>query len=614
MGAIDEVKQHIDIVNIISAYVPLQKSGRNYKALCPFHQEKTPSFYVFPERQSWHCFGACASGGDVFSFIIKRERMDFGEALRFLAQKAGVSLAPSPRNEAEEKEREELYAINEAAAEYYHQLLLRSSMAEAARSHLYGRGVQEQTIKDFQLGYSLDSWHALQEELARLGIAGKKLIEAGLLVEKEQGGSYDRFRHRLMFPIRNERGRVVGFGARAVDDSLPKYLNSPQTRIFDKSGALYGIERAKEAIRRQNQVVIVEGYIDVIMAHQYGFANVVSSLGTALTEKQVGILKKFTRNLTLALDKDAAGEIATLRGGELAARSLDPKIVPAPTTYLVSYESILDAKIEVISLPAGKDPDQVIREDAPTWQQLVAKALPVIDYTFQMVTGGLDLSQVKDRSKAMEQLLPVIREIKEPVWRSHYLQKLSRLTRVEERILNATLQTLSRQVRGQPAPETSVSALISSLSPRDPLEGCCLALLVSFPELREGGEKLSQDYFERSENRELFLAWYNNPEDLSSQINPVLQEHLESIRAYASLSLEEEKRRRAFAECARRLEERWLMQCKAREEFLLAEAEAQGDKAQVEKLLEESIKLNVQLKEVFERGLPTKSYQGGEEG
>lgn len=599
----DEVKQRLDIVDVVSEYVPLQKAGRAYKALCPFHVEKTPSFFVFPERQSWRCFGACATGGDVFSFLMKREGISFGESLRLLAGKAGVALVSRQRDESEEKEIERLYQINEAAARYYHRMLLDSPSAEVAREHLRKRGIAEKTVVDFQIGFSLDSWQALREELTRQGFAEAELVAAGLLIEREQGGSYDRFRNRLMFPVREEKGRIVGFGARALDDSLPKYLNSPQTKIFDKSGVLYGIDRAKEAIRRHNLAVIVEGYIDVLIAHQYNFTHVVASLGTSLTEKQVALLKRLTKNLSLALDADDAGAVATLRGIEIATRSLDQKTVPVPTWRgRINYENILDAEIKVILLPPGKDPDEVIREDFEGWQRLVREALPVIDYTFEAVTSRLDLTQWRDRSSAVEQLLPVVREIRDPVRRAYYLQKLSRLARVDESELVAALKALGfssdRRKEQRKSPEAPP---LPSLSARDPLEEYCLALLFRYPELKSYGAGLLPEYFERSENRELFLVWRDTPQGvpLSQVIAEALQEHLERLEAMSLPPMEEEVWREAFRDCARRLRERWLRHSKLEEEIRVSEALSRGDEAEVERLQEQGLELNIQLREVI---------------
>jgi DNA primase len=306
MSVIDEVKQRLDIVEVIGAYVPLAKAGRNFRAKCPFHSEKNPSFYVYPERQSWHCFGACSTGGDVFSFVMKKENIDFGETLRLLAARVGVTVPDRREPEAGKDEREKLYQANAAAAQYFHNLLLNSPAAKKARSYLENRGIQVETTRNFQLGYSQNSWEGLKKYLKEQGYTEPELATAGLTIEGESGGTHDRFRNKLMFPIFDSQGRVTGFGARVLDDSLPKYINSPQTPVFDKSGTLYGINLATTAIRHGDTAIIVEGYLDVITAHQNGFSNCVASMGTAITEKQVSTLKKLTRNLVLALDADSA--------------------------------------------------------------------------------------------------------------------------------------------------------------------------------------------------------------------------------------------------------------------------------------------------------------------
>jgi len=322
MSVITEVKQRLDIVEIVSEYVTLQKAGRNFKGLCPFHSEKHPSFFVFPEQQSWHCFGACGTGGDIFSFIMKKEGIDFGQALRLLAQRGGIILSPrEASSKVEDEKKEKLFQINEAATEYYHHLLSSTKAGEAARDYLAKRKVTTETIEEFRLGFSPDAWETLKNYLLGKGYTEKELVEAGLIIEKEEGGSYDRFRNRLMFPICDIQGRVTGFGARVLDDSLPKYINSPQTSIFDKSSILYGIDKAKSAIKKKNLVIIMEGYMDVLTAHQHNWQNVVGSMGTSLTEKQVEGVKRLTNNINLALDADLAGEEATLRGKAILAYS-----------------------------------------------------------------------------------------------------------------------------------------------------------------------------------------------------------------------------------------------------------------------------------------------------
>ncbi|HEX9074221.1 MAG TPA: DNA primase, partial [Anaerolineae bacterium] len=298
MSTVDDVKQKIDIVDVIGQYVTLKRAGRNFKALCPFHNEKTPSFIVFPDQGTWHCFGSCGMGGDVFTFLMKKENIDFGEALRRLAQRAGVEL--SRERPGEDVERKRLREVLAAAAAHYHYLLKQHPAAQVAREYIARRFITPETMGLFEIGYSLNEWEAMKSFLVGKGYSVHDLEAVGLVIQREGGGTYDRFRGRLMFPIRDRNGQVIGFGARTLSGDEPKYLNSPQTPLFDKSGTLYGLDLAKDAIRAQNLAVIVEGYMDVIGAHQGGFKNVVASLGTALTEKQLGLLKRLTKRYALA--------------------------------------------------------------------------------------------------------------------------------------------------------------------------------------------------------------------------------------------------------------------------------------------------------------------------
>ena len=610
MSVIDDIKQRLDIEEIVSQYVGLQKAGRNFKALCPFHSEKHASFFVFPERQSWHCFGACGTGGDIFSFVMKKEGMDFGQTLRLLAEKAGVSLADSssPQKEAEERQKERLFQINEVAAEYYHHMLLSSSAGEMARSYIARRGLSSQTIDNFQLGFSSDSFEDLKEYLLAEGYEEAELVGAGLLVERESGGSYDRFRNRLMFPVRDTRGRVTGFGARALDEALPKYLNSPQTLIFDKSSSLYGIDRARAAIRKNEQAVIVEGYIDVLLVHQYGWENVIASMGTALAEGQLIILKKLTKKLVLALDADAAGEEATLRSEEVLNQALDKKVVPVPTRFgSVKLESVLDADIKVMVLPAGKDPDEVVREDASLWQQLIVDAKPMVDFILDTVIAKVDLDNAKDKSMAVDKLLPLLYRMKDLIQQGHYVQKLARILKIDVRALEDTLgrfrlaerkQRVGKNIRGY----TPVATASRSSSP---LEEYCMALLLQYSGLRTEGMKLPLDYFEHPGNRQLFLEWQQSA-DLSSLRNNLdvsLHDSLNNLlnRVFPpALQASEEIQRQTLGDCILRLKEQWLRNLEVKkEEVLAAEAESGEIETQLAKLEEQGIMVSEQLKEIF---------------
>jgi DNA primase len=576
MSAIDEIKQRIDIVEVVSQYAKLTKAGRTFRALCPFHSEKNPSFFVYPEQQSWHCFGACNTGGDVFSFVMKKEGIDFGEALRQLAQRAGVTLPSRAERGGESKERQRLFQINEAAAQYF-QSQLDATAGKKAKAYLLKRGLSDKTIADFQLGYSPEKWEALKQHLIDSGYAEAELLTAGLIVEGEGGKTHDRFRNKLMFPIADARGRITGFGARVLDDSLPKYINSPQTPLFDKSSTLYGINLAKDAIRQQGLAVIVEGYMDVITAHQNGFNNVVASMGTSVTEKQVSILKRLSQNMALALDADAAGEGATLRA--------------------VGYENTLDAEVKVIIMSKGKDPDDVIKEDAQAWQRLLEEALPIVDYTFNMTAAGLDLTKASGKAQAGDKLLPIVAEIKNPIRQAHYLQKLAQLLNVSQRSIEAALARIKpKPGRIKPIKEAPPShhPLLSS-----PVEEYCLALLLQHPELKGSAQGLLAEYFENSENREIFIAWQQSDkiELVKERLGPEIHEHLESLLGRELLG---DKIEQKYAECALRLREKFLRSLTMKIQSVLAlEAESGGGAAELAKLKEQGIEANTQLAEVL---------------
>lgn len=594
MSVVDEIKERLDIVDVVSGYVPLRKAGRNYKGLCPFHTEKTPSFIVFPEGQNWHCFGACGSGGDVFTFIMKIENMEFAEALRFLARRAGVELRPRTEAQvAEDKQKERLREINEAAARYFHNLLLNSSEGQIARSYLTKREINQETINRFQLGYALDDWQALSDHLRGRGYKRDDILAAGLIVEREdKSGHYDRFRGRLMIPIRDIRGYAIGFGARALDDSQPKYLNSPQTPLFDKGSVLYGLDLAKEAIRDEGLAVIAEGYMDVLTAHQNGFKNVVASMGTALTEAQLRLLKRLTKSFVLALDADVAGSEATLRGLEVAKEALDRRLVPVPTWRgLIRYEHRLDADIRIAVLPQGKDPDEIIRENAEEWAKLVREALPVVDYYFSMVTTGLDLDSPKDKSAAVRQLLPVIQESGDKVEQTHYLQKLARLVRIDERVLLREMgRRASRVSEGEKGPPSPLPSSASKL------EEYCLILLLREPDLlwplddlmaSIASDPLRDEDFSRVEDREIFASlrrWANGEHEFDldafrSALDTNLHERFDLL---AQLLAEttfppEDELEDDVAKCVLRLRERRLRNQSEKLRFLQEDAKERGD-------------------------------------
>jgi len=599
MSVIDEVKQRTDIVEVVSRYVSLKKAGRNLVGLCPFHSEKHPSFFIYPEQQSWHCFG-CNTGGDVFSFVIKKENIDFGEALRLLAERAGVTIPSKFEREEGKGEKERLYQVNEAAAQYFHNLLLTSPAGEKARSYVANRGFSAKTIADFQLGFSLNSWESLKQHLLERGYTEDELSTAGLAVEAEDGKTHDRFRNKLMFPILDIRGRVIGFGARVLDDSLPKYVNSPQTPPFDKSSSLYGINLAAAVIRQQEVAVIVEGYMDAITAHQNGFNNVVASMGTSVTDKQFNTLRKLrAKTIIFALDADVAGTEALLRAEETTRKELSKDSIPVfYRNMIVAFANVPDIEIKVFILPEGKDPDDVIKEDAKIWQQLTEDALPIIDYTFNMVTAKLDLTTARDKSLAADKLLPIIAEIKDNIRRDHYLQKLTKLIGTSYNSVEATLKGyLTKRKAREPKQEAVAHVRRSLVS--NPLEEYCMALLLQHPELKGSHEDFSPEYFENSENREIFIAWQqvNNLQSLKEKLDTAIHEYLDTL-INRDLPPTEVKQR--YANCILRLREKFLRSLEAkRAEALALEAESGGTSAELAKLEEEGIEPSVQLREIF---------------
>lgn len=498
MSAIDEIKQKIDIVDFINQYVPLKKAGRIFKAPCPFHNEKTPSFIVNPDRGTWHCFGACSTGGDVFSFLMKKENLDFGEALRRLAQRAGVELVREGPGEDDNRKR--LRELLAAAAAHYHYLLKNHPAAQHAREYIAKRFLTPETIATFQLGYALNEWDALKSFLIGKGYSIHDIEAAGLAIQGERGSHYDRFRGRLMFPIRNRNGEVIGFGARTLTGDEPKYLNSPQTTLFDKSATLYGLDLAKDAIRAQNLAVIVEGYMDAIGAHQGGFKNVVASLGTALTQKQLELLKRLTKRYALALDPDAAGEEATKRGLAVAREALDRKTVPVPMgAGMIAFEDRLEAELLVISLPEGKDPDELIHDDPAQWQSLTAHPEPLVDFYFRVLTNDLDLKLPRDKSRAVKRLAPIIREVGDTVQRAHYIQKLARLVQVSDQtIANEIGHTKRVALKAEPV--ESPAPTISKL------EEYLLTLVLHTPEHLTHIAFLDEEDFDDASTRALYTA------------------------------------------------------------------------------------------------------------
>lgn len=502
MSSIDEVRARVDIVDLVSETVQLRKAGRNYTGFCPFHpNSRTPAFVVFPESGTWRCFGACNEGGDAFRFLMKKEGWDFGTALRQLAERVGVKLEPlTPQREARNEEFERLQALLEDAVTFYHHHLTSAPGGKAALAYLHKRGLTQDTIQKFGLGYAPDGWDNFLRYSAERKVTPQDLLDAGLVSERESGGYYDRFRNRIMFPIRNALGKMAGFGARILNpEDVPKFLNSPQTVLFDKGRLLYGMDQARRAIRSADQAVIVEGYLDVIALHQAGFENTISPMGTALSEDQLRQLKRFTRRIVLALDPDTAGQRATLRGLEVTRQAMDQETeISFDSRGLIRNEGRMQADIRVTMLPDQRDPDEIALADPEAWGKIVAEARPVVVHVMETLAEGQDLTDAKVKNEIAAQVLPLINDVASPIERDSYRQRLARLLRVDERVLVSGAPAARRRApraraRTNSAPVSQSAADILPVNPVQAMEGLCLRLLVRDPERLHGLNRLLQE-------------------------------------------------------------------------------------------------------------------------
>jgi DNA primase len=519
MSSVDEIKARLDIVDIVSETVNLRHSGKNYTGFCPFHTNtKTPAFAVFPDSQSWRCFGQCNEGGDIFNFVMKREGWDFPETLRFLAERAGVTLEEfTPEQQEQVEENEHLREILSMAVTFFQHQLRNTAPGKAALDYLYNRKLTDKTIDAFALGYAPDSWDALTNYMFSRQISQEDLLNAGLVSEREGGGVYDRFRHRLVIPIRDHQGHMAGFGGRVLrPDDVPKYLNSPKTAVFDKGRLLYGLDMAHQEIRSKDQVVIVEGYLDVIGPYQAGFKNCVSPMGTALTEDQFRLIKRYSRRIILALDPDVAGQQATLRGLETARQALEREgDVVFDARGLMQVEGRLRADIRVTALPDGLDPDEIALDNPERWIQLVANAKPIVIHVMETLAAREDFDDPKAKEEIASQVLPLIEDVRGSVEREAYRQRLARLLKVDERALVRRSAGRTSRYRGRvaPQPDTHAQTAPTPVASHRQLEALCIKALLSDPNLLLFIDRSFRGYelacvhaedFSHADHRELF--------------------------------------------------------------------------------------------------------------
>lgn len=478
MSEVEEIKSRLDIVDLISEHVNLIQSGRNFKANCPFHSERTPSFIVDPSRQLWRCFGSCSTGGDVFSFLMKVEGIEFPEALRILGERTGIKITGNSSSIL----KDDYYQINEIAKNFY-KSNLNSDEGKIAVDYLQSRGIDLKKIESFDLGYSFKDRDSLKNHLSFHHVDFEKAIESGLLNKFDNGNVKDFFVGRLMFPISDRNGRVVGFGARSLDDSMPKYINTPSSPVFDKRNILYGLHLAKDSIRKNNEVVVVEGYMDVIAAHEYSFKNVVASMGTALTVEQVRQIRNLASSYILALDQDTAGQEATLRSLQ-SSWGIFESLNTSKNDFFSDYSKIL----KVLSIPNGKDPDEFIRSESQDWGKIVSDSLPLMDYLIPSLISRFDVNVPGNSQKILELIFPILNNM-DQIDRGKYLVELASQFKSSFENVEAMLKVISQSNQRKDY-ENQRSA------PKSSRMMYLLALIFSSEPLKEKSKELNFEIFD----------------------------------------------------------------------------------------------------------------------
>ncbi len=561
---IDEIKERVNITDVVSEYVSLKKVGANHKGLCPFHSEKTPSFTVNEGKQIFYCFG-CGAGGNVITFLMKASGMTFPDTVTELAKRAGVTIPEASGRFAPQKNdrQEVLYKINESAASFYHSLL---SESEKAKSYLKKRGLKEETINDYKVGYGGEGWDSLYAFLSKKGLSLTLADELGLIIPKKSGGYYDRFRGRVIFPISDIHGRTIGFGGRSIDGSEPKYLNSPESILFKKSDSLYGITVARRWIKESDDALIVEGYMDLLSLHEAGIKNSVATLGTALTAGHLRLIKRLSRNIVTVFDADQAGVKATLR-------SIDLFITEGMNAT-------------VLTMPEGHDPDTFVREKGVEgFKKAIKSAMPIMEFFINEALKGKNATEIKEKLKVIEEVFPFIERLPSRIEQEHYIKIVSERTGVQE-------ESLAREMRkrGSGSPKKFEVKLSDKgiLSGTQTAEKKIIQLLLRYPELRERiaesgtlgnfqnetlrffGETLLKmpagsdplDYFQSEEDRRLYSRLIVEMHEVVEH-GRELDDCIRSLKAYR-LKKEKEKLRKEMEEAVKKGDEGLLMELRER--------------------------------------------------
>ena len=589
-SVVDEIKSKLDIIDVLSEYIQLKQAGANFRAICPFHREKTPSFFISPERQIWHCFG-CGKGGDIFGFIQEIEGVEFPEALRILAQRAGVKIAKY--NQAEVSQKTKLQDICSISAKFYHKILLESSSAEKARQYLKERELDQKTIAEFQLGFAPEKGNLLLEFLSKRGYKPAEIEAAGMIIKStRQSSYYDRFRNRIMFPIFNLFGQVVGFTGRVMpgeeqNKETAKYINTPETQIYSKSRVLYGLDKAKLEAKLQNSVILVEGNMDVIACHQFGTKNVVCTSGTALTSEQIKLLKRYTPNIILAFDVDLAGQNATQRGIDLLLQE--------------------DLNVKILNLLSGKDPDECIRKTPEIWQKAIKEPLPIMEYYFSSaiarVSPNSQTLNIENKKQVSQILLPFIAKLGSPVEQGLWVKKLSNDLDISETSLHDALKKIKLPQKNK---EENNSEVKEKPSSEEQVGDMLLGLILKYPEKGEIASKLIFDMFVRPRAQALAKiikeCYIKNNKIEVDQIKEALKDKDSEYIDFLFFLVEKEfagqkdkEIEKEFNNLFRILKKRHLERRREKVMLELKEAEKNKDKEMVEKIIREITELSHEI-------------------
>ena len=614
MTLIDEVKSRTDIVDVVANYVDLDTSSRNPKARCPFHTERTPSFYVFPETGTWRCFGACATGGDAISFVMKREGFEFKDALHLLADRAGVQYSAGASTvQADVAPKATVIEANDAAARWFSQMLL-SSEGTQAREYLASRSINMEVAARRGFGYAPgDGTLTLAGHMRSSSVTPEAARDAKLVVQGDDKVWRDFFRNRLTIQIRDRSGKIIGFGARSLDGSEPKYLNTPQTSAFDKSRTLYGLDWAADSMRQSRRAVVVEGYMDAITAHEYGFTDAVASMGTAVTPDQLKTLSQIVSGggepgeIVLCLDSDSAGQEATLRALETAWQQFGSKLTESRDR---------EFRLRVASPVGGKDPDEAIRADSWAWRKSLDEASPLIDFIMRGYVSRFDVTSGDGKARVVEAMSPLIFAVANDYDRDAYWEQLAGLLDVStERLRSMASRPAPRARRGrtrsnsgarrssgEPISSEQMGAVLNGVVTG--IEEHVLALVLQRPELREFAEAIPAEYFLDTANRELFTTWtrISTLDEMLAALSPELAESAARLLTVAAPPSDHAVRVSEMTQCARRMRERYMRNLLKLTEIALKDEEESLEGEEREQLRSMTLDPSDHLKKVFEAG------------